>query len=365
MRETRRMATVKNVALEAGVSIATVSRVLNGKGRYSEETGRLVREAAERLGYAVNLHARSLKTGFARTIGIVANETTLRNAPALLLAASRVLGASGFGIQLFPNAALGGCVTLACEGRVDGLLLIESGRDDRALARLMATGRNFVFLGGDIEREDVNLVEIDFFQGGYLAAQHLLHLGHRDILFAGTRAAFPPPPEREIMRGYLFALDERGIQYREELTGLIGSGAAHEPRQDPENATRGTNMSSSSLEREGYGAVERALGSGDPFARFSAVLATDDRIAYGALRALEENGLKVPEDRSVVGFGDEGPSAYLHKPLTTVDVPFTQMGELGAEILVNNILRKDEIVKRVKLKVHLIQRATTVKLLTG
>jgi DNA-binding LacI/PurR family transcriptional regulator len=67
----------------------------------------------------------------------------------------------------------------------------------------------------------------------------------------------------------------------------------------------------------------------------------------------------------VVGFGDAGPSDYLHRPLTTVDVPFAQMGELGAEILVNNILRKDAIVKRVKLMVHLIPRATSAKLLTN
>jgi DNA-binding LacI/PurR family transcriptional regulator len=358
------MATVKDVAFEAGVSIATVSRVLNGKGRYSSETERLVREAAERLGYTANLPARSLKTGVARTIGIVAGESTLRHSPDLLLAAAIVLESGGFGIQLFPNAALGDCVTLAREGRVDGLLLVEADRDDRALARLIETGRHFVFLGGDIEREDVNLVEIDFFQGGYLATQHLLHLGHRDILVAGGRAAFPPLPAREIMRGYLFALDESGIQYREELTGRIGS-AEHETGQDPGPVPQSSPSARELPEREGYEAVARAMESGDSYAHFSAVLATGDRIAYGALRAFEDMGLRVPEDRSVVGLGDADPSAYLHRPLTTVDVPITQMGELGAEILVNNILRKDAIVKRVKLKVHLIQRATTAKMLTG
>jgi DNA-binding LacI/PurR family transcriptional regulator len=262
-----------------------------------------------------------------------------------------MLHESGFGIQLFLNASLGDCATLAREGRVDGLLLVEADKDDRALKHLVDAGRHFVFLGGDIEREDVNLVEIDFFQGGYLATQHLLHLGHRDILFAGNRET--SPSAREIMRGYLFALDESGIQYREELLGRSGS-LAGEERPAPR-----------SMEHEGYETVEGALESGDPGAHFSAVLATDDRIAYGALRALGEKNLRVPEDRSVVGFGDGGPSAYLHRPLTSVDVPSTQMGELGAEILVNNILRKDAVVKRVKLKVHLIQRATTAKLLTG
>jgi DNA-binding LacI/PurR family transcriptional regulator len=173
------------------------------------------------------------------------------------------------------------------------------------------------------------------------------------------------------MRGYLFALDERGIQYREELTGPVGGSPAREAGQYPGGAAPDPGRipdparNPGSLEREGYEAVKRASGGGEPFAPFSAVLATDDRIAYGALRALEENGLRVPEDRSVVGFGDADPSAYLHRPLTTVDVPFEQMGELGAEILVNNILRRDEIVKRVKLKVHLTRRATTAKLLTG
>jgi LacI family transcriptional regulator len=348
----RRMATLRDVASEAGVSVATVSRVMNRKGRYSPETERLVREAAERIGYAPNLPARSLKTGVSHTIGIAVSGSALQNTPSLLLAAARVLEAGGFSIQLFLNASLGDCATLAREARVDGLLLADAGRDDRALVRLVETGRHFVLLGGDIEREDVNLVEIDFFQGGYLATQHLLHLGHRDILFAGERET--SLSAKEIMRGYLFALDESGIQYREELTGRFGGGNG-----------RGPGRALRPLEPEGYEAVERALGSGDPGTRFSAVIATDDRVAYGALRALEEKGLGVPEDLSVVGFGDAGPSAYLHRPLTTVDVPFAQMGELGAEILVNNILRKDAIVKRVKLKVHLIRRGTTAKLLTG
>jgi DNA-binding LacI/PurR family transcriptional regulator len=373
--------TIRDVAREAGVSIATVSRVMNRIGRYSAETERLVLEAAERVGYAANLPARILKTGVARTIGLVAAECILVNSPALLSAAGRVLRANGFAIQLFPGADLGECVTVAREKRVDGLLLAFVGRDDRALARLLKTGTAFVLLGGDVEREDVNLVEIDFFQGGYLATQHLLHLGHRDILFAQDRPR--SLPSGEILRGHLFALDESGIQYREELTGSREAGYAGDSNDAaPAARDAGGNEGAGDrspldggppdgyplglpLEREGYERVGRALGRGGAHARFSAVLATDDRIAYGALRALEEQGLGVPEDRSVAGFGDAGPSAYLHKPLTTVDVPYRQQGELGAEILVNNILRKDEVVKRVKLKVHLIRRETTSKVLTA
>jgi LacI family transcriptional regulator len=370
------MATVKDVAREAGVSIATVSRVMNRKGRYSRETERLVLEAAERAGYTANVPARSLKTGVSRTIGLVVDEFSLQNTPALLRAAGRVLKTNGFGIQLYLNAALPDCVTIAREKRVDGLLLAWAGRDDRALARLLETGTGFVLLGGDIEREDVNLVEIDFFQGGYVATQHLLHLGHRDILFAGGLQ--PSIPAGEILRGYLFALDESGIQYREELAGTRQNASAVDTQDSPrtpretggdegpgDRSPGDRSPLESSLEREGYDQTTLALGSGDAGACFSAVLATDDRIAYGVLRALAEKGLRVPEDRSVVGFGDGGPSAYLHRPLTTVDVPYTQMGELGAEILVNNILRKDAIVKRVKLKVHLIRRSTTSKVLTG
>lgn len=332
--------TIKNVAKKARVSIATVSRVLNAKGKYSRETGARVLNAAKELGYSANLLARGLKTGHSRTVGVALGSYHLMNHPSLLLSAAEVLKRQGLDIQVFLNLGLKDCAHLLAEGKVDGLLLTEAKNDDLALKALIDTGKQFVCLGGDVEREDVNLVEIDYFQGGYIATQHLLSLGHREILIAAADDSLPFT--QEIVRGYLVALDERGVQYREEL--IIRTGE------------RGTLFG----ERAGY----EAIGTAGRELRFSAVVATDDRIACGAIKAMLDGGRRVPGDLSVVGFGNFSASGFFPVPLTTIEVPVSQMGELGAEILANGIQRMDTVVKRIKLKVNLVHRATTAKKLT-
>jgi len=331
------MATVKDVAERAGVSIATVSRVLNKKGRYTKATEQKVYEAVQELKYTVNLTAKSLKTGLTGTIGILVNEYYLLSCPEILEAAIKMLKTQRFSIEIVLNATLEDSITLFGEGKYDGLLLIESSRDDRSLRTLIETKQNFVLLGGDTAREDVNLVEIDYFQGGYITTKQLISLGHTHILFIEDN------PElyftQEIKRGFLFALDENGIQYKKDLL-IHGNGELPYKK-----------------EFLGYSTVKALLNKNT----FSAVLTTDDRIACAVLRAASEEGSKVPDHISVIGFGDLNQSEFLLPPLTTVKTPTSQMGELGAEILVNNIKRQDNIVKRVKLKTHLVKRNTLAR----
>jgi LacI family transcriptional regulator len=228
------------------------------------------------------------------------------------------------------------CVTLLNEGKYDGLLLVDPPRDESSLGKLIQSGGNVVFLGGDLEREDVNIVQIDLFGGGYQATKELINHGHTQILFIEDN------PElnitQEIKRGYLFALDENGIQYKEELLFQ----------------NRDMSIEKESL---GYRAVE-TLREGR---FFSAILTTDDRVACGALYAAKEHSLQVPEDLSLIGFGDRAGSKYLTPSLSTVKLPNTQMAELGAEILINNIRRKDSIVKRVALQTQMVKRDTISK----
>ena len=110
----------------------------------------------------------------------------------------------------------------------------------------------------------------------------------------------------------------------------------------------------------GYSSVKSLLEKEE----FSAILTTDDKLAFGALRALKEKNYRVPEDISIIGFGNLSMSGYFSPPLTSVEIPISQMGELGAEILVNNIKRKDRIVKRVKLKINIVHRESLSKRLT-
>jgi DNA-binding LacI/PurR family transcriptional regulator len=334
------MATIKDVAVQAGVSIATVSRVLNHTGTYTKETEKKVLRAVENLGYRINLTARSLKTGHTGTIGIAVTQSCLMETPAIIHSALRVLQQQGFSVEIILDAPLEACVSLLKEGRQDGLLLIDMRRDEASLRRLMHTEYSFVFLGGETDREDVNLVEIDIFGGGYTATKHLIAAGHRDILFIEDNTELPYT--QEIKRGYLFALDENGISYKEEL--LIPSSGSNTEK-----------------ERSGYDAVRTGRKDG----RYSAVLTTSDHIAFGVLSAARDSGIAVPEQLSVTGFGNLPQSAYCNPGLTSVKVPYAQQGELGAEILVNNIRRRDSIVKRVRLQTQLIERRTVARKLRG
>ncbi len=328
------MITIRDVASRAGVSIATVSRILNKKGTCTEKTEERVYRAASELGYATNLTARSLKTGRTGNIGIVVKSFHLLNLPEILDAAMTVFHNQMFTTEVITNIGLSECSTRFREGRFDGLLLVEPAGDARSLRELIDTKNNFVLLGGETEREDVNLVEIDYFQGGYSATKQLLSLGHRDILFIEDNANLYFT--QEIKRGFLVALDENGLQYREDL--LIPCETAGSPNR----------------ESFGYRRLSEYLKS----ISFTAILTTDDRIASGVLKAARESDIAVPDDLSIIGFGDMSHAAYLSPPLTTVRIPAAQMGELGAEILANNIKRNDGVIKRVKLKTRLVMRNT-------
>ncbi|MFW6181421.1 MAG: LacI family DNA-binding transcriptional regulator [Spirochaetota bacterium] len=327
------MVTIKEVAARAGVSTATVSRVLNRRGRYTPDTEQRVLAAVKELGYAVNPTARSLKTGTSATMGILLPPAVLLDHPDILHTALGYLFGRGYAVHILPDGEMEEGITGLGSGRFDGLLCMMTPVSQQALGGLLETGKGFVLMGVETERQDVNLVDIDYFQAGYTATAELIGLGHRDILFVsglGDRYR-----GRELLRGYLLALDENGIRYREEL--LVN-------REVPA-ATGGAAL--------GHEAVRQRWEAG-----LSAVFAADDRIAAGALRWAADNGLRVPGELSVVGVGDLPLSAYLHIPLTTVKLPFVQFGELGAEILVNAVQRSDGLVTRVKLNSRLVPRTT-------
>jgi LacI family transcriptional regulator len=342
------MATIKDVAARAGVSIATVSRVLNRTGTITAQTREKVLQAVEELGYRINLTAKSLKTGKTAIIGIVISGAQFLETPSVVHSALMELQANHFAVEVILDASLQSCVALMKEGRLEGLLLVDMQRDDSTLKKLIQMEIPFVLLGGDTVREDVNLVAIDFFGGGYGATKYLISQGHRDILFAEDSPHLPYT--QEIKRGYLFALDENGIPYSEDfLRGESG----YRPYKE--------HIGYDSLNSlNDVTAVSSPLASGSlAHARVpSAMLATHDRIAHGALSAAGERGIEVPTELSVIGFGNHPYSSFLQPQLSTVKVPYTQQGELGAEILVNNIRRHDSIVKRVTLQTQLIRRQT-------
>ncbi|RKX95438.1 MAG: hypothetical protein DRP84_04170 [Spirochaetes bacterium] len=332
------MATIKDVAKKANVSIATVSRVINARGKYSKEVEERVLDAAKSLNYTINFRAKGLKTGKTGVIAISIPDYYKIHYPEILTTIVPHLSSKDFHVDLLVNIRLQKIYNYIKEGRYDGLIIISPEQDDRAIHNIIKEKIPTIFAYKEIEREDVSTVSIDFFQAGYLATKHLIRSGHKSIVFVGLD--YESYASNEIERGYLFAHDEYGIQYREENILKFD-------RSEP------FNLYMRSLKE----LIKKSLS-------FSAVLTTDHLNAYIILKLLYVLGLKIPDDVSVVACGERSKLRYTIPDLTTVILPIEQTAILSSEILVNALLNNDNVVKRIKLMVQISEGKSVLKRLT-
>jgi len=207
------MATIKDVAKKANVSIATVSRVLNNRGKYSKEIKEKVLEAARSLDYKINIGARGLKTGKTQIIAISIPEYYLSQYPEILTSMVPYLSSNNFHTDLLVSTKLRKLFEYIKEGRYDGAIIISPEQDEKSIHNIVKENIPCVFAYKEMDREDISTVSIDFFQAGYIATKYLIKAGHKSIIFAGiNNSSFA---SKEMERGYLFAHDEYGIQYIE------------------------------------------------------------------------------------------------------------------------------------------------------
>ncbi|MGW5650524.1 LacI family DNA-binding transcriptional regulator [Streptomyces humi] len=313
-----RPSTIRDVAQEAGVSVATVSRTLAGNYPVAQETRARVMAAVESLHYVVNVHAKALSGQVAGPVALVIKDIT---GPSLAHVAA--------GVE--QEAADRGRLSLVCATRDDparedalvqlmreqhaaAVLLVGGVVSDDAYQRRMANyakaldaaGSRLVLVGRPALAEGlpVTIVDYDNRGGAFQAVSHLLASGHRRILFLGGESDLSSAEERR--SGYLDALRAHGADPVEEL--------------DTEGAyTRAS----------GYARTRDALRER---VEFTAVFAATDMLALGAIAALREAGLDVPADVSVVGFDDVPFAADLTPPLTTVRVPYEELGRTAVRL---------------------------------
>lgn len=307
-------ADIRQVALEAGVSIATVSRVLNNPSRVSAATRERVLEAAARLGYRPNPLGQRLRKGRAETVGVVIPAPQGRFADSFFLELLAGLGEglSEVGLDLLVTTSPPGPQELACyqrlveSRRVDGLVLARTRRLDERIAYLLRRKVPFVAHGrSDLIEEPFPYLDMDGEEGFYRATRHLLGLGHRDIAFIGAPHELNFAQHR--LSGYRRALAEAGIPPRGEwvLEGDLS-------------------------EESGHRLALALLGSSQPP---TALLCANDLMAIGALRALRERGLKAGREVSVIGYDDIPLAHYTDPPLSTLHQPFHAMGRRLVEML--------------------------------
>jgi len=306
---------IHDVAQAAGVSVATVSRVLNGVATVAPELRERVSAAAAALGYRPNPHARALHSGRSHAVGVAA--TYIGGFFALLFdgmeselapAGYRLVVAGGNGDRDSERETLHDLVNR----HVDGLVVFLEAVGDADLCGIAKRGTPTLVLGRVVPGLEERCLSWDQQAGGALATRHLIDLGHERI----AHLAGPDynPHGRLRRAGYLQALREAGIT---PDPGLIREGDFRE--------------------ESGRDGLRALLGAGGGKPSFTAVFAANDQMALGALNALWERGLRCPEDVSLIGFDDQDAARYLTPPLTTVRQPLEELGRLAASRLLEDI----------------------------
>uniref|UniRef100_A0A7C3DMU6 LacI family transcriptional regulator n=1 Tax=Meiothermus ruber TaxID=277 RepID=A0A7C3DMU6_MEIRU len=305
---------IRRVAAEAGVSIATVSRVLNNPERVSPQTRTRVLEIAARLGYRPNPNGKRLRKGRAETIGLVIPSPPGRFADSFFLELLAGLGEglSDAGLDLLVATCPPGLEELACyrrlvEGKkVEGLVLARTRRHDERIAYLLEHDIPFVAHGrSDLIGTPFPYLDIDGEQGFYRATQHLLNLGHRRIAYIGAPHDLNFAAHR--WAGFQQAMAEARVE-----------------------ANPAWMVEGDLSEESGYRLAQRLLDASETP---TAILCANDLMAIGVLRALRARGLKGGQEVSVIGYDDIPQAQYTDPPLSTVHQPFRETGRRLVEML--------------------------------
>jgi len=273
--------TIRDVAAMAGVSINTVSRVLNDKGEVSPETRDKIQVAIKSLKYRPNSFARSLVSKQSRIIGQIVTDCTNPNNAQQIRSVQNLTAEQGYSVMLVDTAEEHqrevAALELMVEKMVDGFLITPLQYDNSHLYRLQEEASlPFVLTNRDIPGLGVDAVLHDNFDGAYQATRHLLELGHQRIAYITSRRQVWTVAER--LAGYRTSLQESGQNFDESL--IIQ-----------------TNLSLESA----FEATNKLLKLTP---RPTAIFAYKDMMAIGVLKALKEAGLRIPEDISLIGYDD-------------------------------------------------------------
>jgi LacI family transcriptional regulator len=308
--------TIRDVAREAGVSVATVSRVFNNSGPVRPATRDRIDAVAKRLRYAPNSAAQSLSARRSATIGVVLPDLFGEFFSEVIRGIDQAVQQGGFHLLVSSShndrAEIEAAVR-AMRGRVDGLLVMSPGLDADTLAANLPDRLPVVLLNCEVDDRSFDSLNIDNFGGARAMAEHVLGLGHRRI---GVIGGSPRNHDaRERLSGTVAAVEAAGL-WRSALVEAEGA----------------------FTEASGYRGAELLLAESP---RPTAIIAANDSMAVGALGAARDAGLRVPAELTVVGFDDIPIARYVTPPLTTVRVDIPRLGQQAAQRLFEQIEAKN------------------------
>jgi len=329
--------TLEDIARMSGVSRSTVSRVVNGDPHVDERTRRRVQDVIQSVDFHPNVAARGLAAGHTQVLGLViptgvASIFTDPYFPLVIQGVSSACNARGYSVMLWlaePEYERKTIAQILNNSLIDGVIVSAMQMDDPLIERLSETRRPFITIGRHPTNQDISYVDVDNRSGAYQAVSYLLRSGRK-------RVGAVNGPENTIAswdryQGYQDALRERGVPLRPELL-VVGEFS----------------------DASGYQAMKCLLRQ-----KPDAVFVASDAMALACMRAINEEGLRIPEDIAVVGFDDIPPAANSKPPLTTVRQPIQRTGSLAAEMLIDMIEHPDSGPRRVVLPTELVLRSSS------
>lgn len=329
--------TIRDVAERAKVSISTVSRVLNDTCKVKEDKRLRVLSAAEELGYTPNPAAQSLHSRKTGSIGILLPFVSGDFYAELLNGIDSAAQEEGRMLLISTSHNSEEELAAALKGmyrRVDGILVMAPVLTSNKVLETAPKDTPLVFLNTRTEGSDIPLISFDNYGGMRQMTEHLIQKGHTSIGFiTGTEEAFDA---MERFRGYREALHLAGIPIKEDII-----------------------VNGEFTQEAGYKGANYLIALPD---RPTAIMASNDVAAIGAMSAVRDAGLRVPEDVAITGFDDIPSSAYTFPPLTTVHIPISELGRRSVRLLSAAIERENGVSGRVfseKLPVQLRIRAST------
>jgi len=330
------MATIYEVSELAGVSLATVSRVMNNSAKVSLKTREKVEAAMQQLGYRPNSIAQSLASSRSNSVGILVPElhgpffgNMLSSIEEELRTANKhVIITAGHSDEEKERESIEFLITRQC----DALIVHVYAVSNEYLLELAAGPIPIVMIGRDLPQMAGRCFTIDNEYGGYLATRSLLEQGHRSLAYLAGPLWKSDGKGR--FAGHLRALDEYGLEFDEQL---LAEGNYQEA--------------------SGRLGMERLLRAGKPF---SGLVCGNDEMAAGAIVVAREEGLTIPDDLSVIGFDNVFFTRYMHPQLSTINYPIDAMGQMAARCVLRDVYGKSEYEIRNRFEPSLVQRDSTM-----
>ncbi|WP_027417610.1 LacI family DNA-binding transcriptional regulator [Aneurinibacillus terranovensis] len=325
--------TIYDVAREAEVSIATVSKVINNTGRISDKTRKKVMDVMDRLGYRPSIVASALTGKRTYTIGLLIPDLANPFFAEIARSVENRGHELGFSIVLCStdndSNKEAKYIALLRQKSVDGIILAAGFNNDEILKQLVDEKFPIAVISQDIPSLAADSVTVDDYLGGYKVTEHLISLGHKRIAVFAENAR----SSKERIRGYRQALTDAGLDLDERFIYVCDSTIEGGKQQAREMLT----------------ITERP----------TAIFACNDLLAVGVMQAAREYGLTFPDDLSIIGFDNTILATSVNPPLTSVAQPIEEMGRQVMDLLVQRIEGATNMKRRVVLLPEMIYRGST------